>query len=123
MGEARDEKGMSRQHGAPAQQGHGTGLSRAGLTLTLVIIGVEVDGEVMGDLEGAMGGCSQCPPLLLPGPTGAMAKGARRDKHIPGVPPHNYHLTSYLGGILAPKPRAENFLSLQEKGCKEPWQR
>lgn len=28
-------------------------------------------------------------------------------------------LTSYLGGILAPKPSAENFLSLQGKGCEE----
>lgn len=64
---------------------------RAGLTLALIIVRVEVDGEVVGDLEGERGGGSRCSPTRhgpwhVLSPTGAMAKGAWRDEGIPGIP-------------------------------------
>lgn len=107
-----------------------TGPDRAGLTLALIVVRVEIDGKIVGDLQGKRGGGSQCPPTrhhsprYLLSPTGATAKGCPEGRACPWGPTgprhHGHPLTSYLGGILAPKPRAENFLSLQGKRCEEP---
>lgn len=74
----------------------------------------------MGDLEDERGEGSQSSPTHhgsqhLLSSAGGVGEVVQRGEGIPG-----HSLTSYLGGILAPKPSAENFLSLQRKRCEKP---
>lgn len=120
--------GLSWQHQGLAWGGHRTGPLKLDSPSHSSLSGLKLMAKSWetwrARREGGAGATPHHDPQRLPSPTGAMAKGAQRDEHVPGVPQSprypNHPLTSYLGGILAPKPRAENFLSLQEKGVRSP---